>query len=396
MAGGAGGFIGGFNPLDQDPIEYSGKWGLKEQVQAIAARRWTGITYSNLYAWGYVQYDGDAFRSTPVQFGQNSWAKVDSNGSVAAVQTNGTLWTWGTNGNGQLGQNDTITRSSPVQVGSLTTWSDPAVGSNFAHALKTDGTLWALGGRNNNAQLGIGSTTYQSSPIQVGASTNWIQLSAGSTNAVAVNSLGELYSWGAGAFGANGDGSSANNYTPGQIGALTNWSQASSGGLFGFAVKTDGTLWGWGLNAHGQLGNGVDSGYGGNYSPIQVGSLTTWSKVTAGSASTIAIKTDGTLWAWGRNNGGQLGQNDTVSRSSPVQIGSSTDWLQVSERSATAIALKTGGSLWGWGYNSNGQVGDGTKTNRSNPVQIGTSTGWVAAVNGEAQRSLGIIQGTTN
>jgi alpha-tubulin suppressor-like RCC1 family protein len=138
----AGGFIGGFNPLDQDPIKYSGKWNLKEQVQAIAAGRWTGIFTSEIYAWGY-------------------------------------------NTLGRLGDGTVANRSSPIQIGALTNWAQVSASSSHAASIKTDGTLWAWGA-NGNGQLGDGTVANRSSPVQIGALTNWAQVSAGGTHTASI------------------------------------------------------------------------------------------------------------------------------------------------------------------------------------------------------------------
>jgi alpha-tubulin suppressor-like RCC1 family protein len=141
------------------------------------------------------------------------------------------------------------------------------------------------------------------------------------------------------------------------------------------AIKNDGTLWAWGSNNDGRLGlNNTTS----NSSPVQVGSLNNWAHVMPGSGSfSLAIKTDGTLWSWGLNGSGQLGLGDTTNRSSPVQVGSLTDWAYAGVTSAGSFALKTDGTIWAWGTNSSGQLGLGDTTNRSSPVQIGSINTWL-------------------
>jgi alpha-tubulin suppressor-like RCC1 family protein len=148
------------------------------------------------------------------------------------------------------------------------------------------------------------------------------------------------------------------------------------------ATKIDGTLWTWGYNQFGQLGNGEPVGTypsGRVSSPVQVGALTTWLSIAAGYSHSLAIKTDGTLWSWGGNYGtgmGQLGLGDTAFRSSPVQIGALTTWLSIAAGGYSSMTIKTDGTLWSWGSNSYGQLGQGNTTNRSSPVQIGALTNW--------------------
>ena len=150
----------------------------------------------------------------------------------------------------------------------------------------------------------------------------------------------------------------------------TNWSSVSAGYYHTIAIKTDGTLWAWGFNNYGQLGDGTTTN---RSSPTQIGSGTNWSSVSAGGYHTVAIKTDGTLWVWGNNGNGKLGDGTTTDRYSPVQIGSGTNWSSVSTGGHHTIAIKTDGTLWAWGYNVYGGLGDGTTTDRTTPTQIGVS-----------------------
>ena len=156
-------------------------------------------------------------------------------------------------------------------------------------------------------------------------------------------------------------------------------------------MQSNGSLWAWGRNTIGQLGDGTAVS---KSSPVQIGSLTTWTSVSgAGNASAYAIKSDGTLWSWGYNITGGLGHGDEVNRSSPTQVGSLTTWLSVAAgdggSGATVLAVKTDGTLWGWGENDIGNLGDGTVVRKSSPIQIGSSTDWTAAsVGGDTSGAL--------
>jgi len=196
-------------------------------------------------------------------------------------------------------------------------------------AVKTDGTLWSWG-RNNYGYLGHNNTTDLSSPVQVGSLTDWDTVEAGPESSMAIKTNGTLWAWGVNGAGNLGDGSTTQRNSPVQIGALTTWDQVAPASYHTLAVKTDGTLWAWGTHSpHGELGTGAT--YGGNRSsPVQVGALTTWSKVAVANHWSHAIKTDGTLWAWGKNDTGQLGLGSTTYYSSPVQVGSLTTWLNIS------------------------------------------------------------------
>jgi len=269
-----------------------------------------------------------------------------------------------------------INRSSPVQVGVATTWNLVSVGSYSVMATKTDGTLW-LWGNNNAGQLGLNSQGInRSSPTQIGSATNWSLIDGGNATFVAIKTDGTLWIWGDNSQGQLGlNDVNVSKSSPTQVGSGTDWSKINAGGNHILAIKTDGTLWAWGLNNAGQVGNNSVSN---RSSPVQVGSSTTWSQINTGPGSTLSLstKTDGTLWSWGSNFTGQLGHGDTVYRSSPTQVGVATTWSQISVGQRTVGTIKTDGTLWTWGSNVSGVLGNNSVVNRSSPVQVGSSTTW--------------------
>jgi alpha-tubulin suppressor-like RCC1 family protein len=351
----------GFNPLVQGTPSY---------------------TY-NLYAWGdgtsgVLGLGNTNYWSSPKQVGAlTNWVALASNykKSSYAITTSGTLLSWGGNPEGQLGLGNTTNYSSPKQVGALTNWLKISSGSYSAcvAAIKTDGTIWTWG-KGNSGALGLGDNASRSSPTQVGALTNWLNVTTGYSYMLATKTDGTLWAWGSNALGNLGLGNTTTYNSPKQVGALTNWLKVSASNYFSMAIKTDGTLWSWGSGSNGKLGLGNSTNY---YSPKAVGSLTNWSNVVAGGTFTLASKTDGTLWAWGVNTYGQLGLGNTTTYNSPKQIGSLTNWSTVSAGGFSfALSAKTDGTLWSWGINSFGQLGLGNTTTYSSPIQVGALTNW--------------------
>ena len=323
--------------------------------------------------------------SSPIQtIASGVWKTAAASfGNTFAIKSGGTLWGSGWMGNGALGNNETLRnpynyvgaqydRSSPVQtVTGGNNWSKVASGYKMGAGIKTDGTLWVWG-LNDFGQLGDNTVISKSSPVQtVTGGTNWssISISAKGRSPAGIKTDGTLWTWGRNNFGQLGDNTIASRSSPVQtIAGGTTWKQVSCGGFHTAAIKTDGSLWIWGLGTSGQLG---DNTIVSKSSPVQtIAGGTNWKQVSCGYYHTAAIKTDGTLWLCGINSVGQLGDNTVISKSSPVQtvIGGST-WKQASSGHSHSVAIKTDGTLWLWGSNYYGQLGDNTAVNKSSPIQ---------------------------
>jgi len=338
---------------------------------------------TNLYLVGKNNYGtiGDNTiinRSSPVQIGAlTTWLTINGAYTKIATQSNGTLWTWGDN-LASIGDGTGVNRSSPTQIGVLTNWQD-GVSSNFnMRGVKTDGTMWVWG---NNEKGGTGvnqsSLYYNNSPIQLGTDTDWASpaatVSSISNTVVAVKTNKALYVWGDNVYGALGLNDTVTRSSPVQLGTTTDWAVVNAGISNIRAIKTNGTLWTWGRNSEGELGDGTSAP---RSSPVQVGVLTNW-RLIGGSVYAIgAIKTDGTLWTWGWGFYGQTGQNTQSNNTSPIQVGTDTNWNSISGGYTMLMATKTDGTLWVWGDGNNGALGLGNVNSVSSPTQVGTRTNW--------------------
>ncbi|MES2707389.1 MAG: hypothetical protein V4726_12395 [Verrucomicrobiota bacterium] len=290
-----------------------------------------------------------------------------------ALKSDGTVWTWGSNTYGQLGDGTTTNRSTAAQVTGLTGVTGIASGANSAYALKSDGTVWAWG-VNSSGQLGDGSTTQRTLPVQVSSLTAASSIGAGTSSCMALRSDGTVWCWGDNSYGQLGDSSLTQRTTPVQVTGLTGVSKIASGYYHAMAVKPDGSVSSWGMNYAGQLGIGVTGVAGPFYtSPQSITGISQVTFVSAGGSHSLAIKSDGSVWAWGEDTYGQLGDSATASATNvPVYAaGFSSDASMVAAGGSSTLALESNGYIWAWGSNVGGMLGDGTTTNRFLPSFVG-------------------------
>lgn len=303
------------------------------------------------------------------------WVKVSSKGnSTIAIKNNGTLWAWGLNNSGQLGDGTNINRSIPVQIGTSNNWKHISAGYTSCYAIKNDGTLWAWG-YNGAGHLGDGTLINRNVPTQIGTSNDWKIVEAGNYSILALKNNGTLWAWGNTLSGPLGNGTLNNSTVPIQIGTNNDWKEIANNDKHRLALKTNGTLWAWGYNQYGELGNGSTSTTF-TLSPIQIGSDNTWKEISVGQSHSMGIKNDGTLWGWGFNLDGRIGDGTNINKSIPTQITSENNWLVICAGQSSTYAIKNDSSLWAWGYNQYGDLGDGTNVTKFIPTQTSNSKNW--------------------
>lgn len=344
--------------------EVSGSFGYSAGIKANGT----------LWVWGNFNVFGVGNivnSTTPVQVGTGTnWQTVSAgNGHLMAIQTNGTLWGMGANYSGQLGDGTLMGSTTLSQVGTANNWVSVDADNGYTIALMANGTLWSWGG-NSSGQLGNGNNTGRTVPAQIGTDTDWQSVSTdhGFTS-VAIKTTGTMWVWGSYGLGSLGLGPGTfQNILPTRIGTANDWQSVSVGYDHCLAVKNNGTLWSWGANSFGELGDGTNIP---RLTPIQIGIATDWQDISASRANfSLALKTSGTLWSWGVNISGQLGNGTTANTNVPGQVGTATNWQSISAGSGQSLAIKTDASLWGWGGNGSGQIGDGTTVDKHLPVPV--------------------------
>jgi alpha-tubulin suppressor-like RCC1 family protein len=371
-------------------IEDSGKYVLSNGTSWATKHM---VKKTTLYAWGNNGNgrlgDGTVVnKSSPVSVvgGFTDWIQV-SGGSInnLGLRANGTVWAWGSNTFGTLGDGTLVTRSSPVSVvGGFTDWIQVSGGNAYSLGLRANGTAWAWGIA-SNGRLGDNTIAARSSPVSVvGGYTDWIQVSAGGAHSLGLRANGTAWAWGLGTDGRLGDDTVVTKSSPvSVIGGFTDWIQVDGGFSHSVGLRANGTAWAWGSNGSGRLGDGtaVDKS-----SPVSIiGGFTDWIQVDGGSLHSLGVRANGTAWAWGSGANGRLGDGTIVSKSSPVSvIGGYTDWIQVSGGEFNSVGLRANGTAWAWGLGTDGRLGDGTIVTKSSPVSVvGGYTDWIQVSAGD-------------
>ena len=377
--------------------------------------------------WTRTAYMNSGSEGTGFDFNAIIPDQVSTSTHTLFIKSDGTVLAWGLNDKGQLGNNTTSLTPNPTAVqvqgeggvGILSGITAVAAGNGFSVALKSDGTIWAWGD-NTYGQLGDGTTTARLTPVQVtGLTGTFVAISAGGSHALAVKSDGRLWAWGNNSSGQLGDNSTDVRHTPVEV--FSNIKYVSAGFDHTMVLDINGSVWTWGNNSNGQLGNATQTNssapvlavpggsvriaagnkcsvvlryttshltgsivtWGKNsdgqlgigtttdsYSPLTISNFADIANVSAGNNHLVVAKNDGTVWAWGNNSSGQLGNNSNVASTSPIQTSMVTGIVHLSAGSGDTVAYKNDGTVWAWGDNTYGQLGDGSTTARWTPVQV--------------------------
>jgi len=381
-----------------------------------------GLSATTLLAGTLVA--GTALAGSPPDGELPRWSAVAVGlGHTCAVRAGGTLWCWGHNDSGQLGDGTTTGSALPVRIGSQSSWVGIAAGDRHTCGIREDASLWCWGadpsapppvpgsgtvperigqgtgwrsvlahgsntcaidvgedlwcwGDNSHGQVGDGTTTPRPGPVRVlpegrtAGDSRWTEISPGDGFTCGTRSDDSLWCWGANEDGAVGDGTETDQYRPVRIDAGTRWTTVRAGHDHACALQDNGIAWCWGDNSDGQLGT---STYFPVPLPVPVLDRGTWSGLTAGQDFTCALRPDSTLWCWGTNEHGELAasREDLVTAGVPLRAPGDEVWRTLSAGAGTACGLHADGTLWCWGANRWGQIGDGTLENRTAPTPVG-------------------------
>lgn len=312
---------------------------------------------------------------------------------ACAIRANGTLWCWGDNAFGALGDNSSEPlRATPVNESTAnTTWTRVDAGGSHTCAMRADGSTWCWG-LNSHGQVGDGSNTNRAVAVrEQSVAVDWVEVSTGDMHACALKGDGSLWCWGSsfsGQLGNTTTGADAHSNMPDRVTSQSsNWTQVTAGGYHTCAIRTDGSLWCWGNNLRGQLGQGNQGSDTNRALPSRVGADNDWMSVSAGGWHTCALKTDQSLWCWGSNFYGELGDGTSGSAADRLvptrETTNGTNWALVSAGSHFTCALSATGERFCWGLNVDGQLGNGTATNAVAPARADTDgTLWKAVASG--------------
>ena len=378
-------------PLFDPP---SGRYPSAQDVAIATSTPWATITYTTdgaeptpsdptLAPGETVRVDQDATLrarawkagATPSDISSATYGIATAQAAVAgggdhslALTDGGDVWAWGYNFNGQLGDGTVTPRTTAVRVSQLSGVTGIAAGTSHSLARKKDGSLWAWG-NNAHGELGDGSTIQRLTPVRVPGMSAWCRWTAGSSTAWRRRATARCGRGATTATGSWGTARRRRRRHPCRWVSSRGWCWSRPAGRTRWRLRDDGTVWAWGYNEHGELGDGTTTT---RLSPVPVAGLSNVVAVAGGQFHSLALKRDGTVWAWGSNGNGQLGDGTLTQRLTPVRVVGLTDVVAIAAGQRHSYALKSDGTVWAWGYNASGQLGDATTTPRSTPMRVGT------------------------
>ena len=314
------------------------------------------------------------------------WTNVwPGSGFCLAQKPDGSIWAWGKNSSGQYGNGTTSIKRSPVKVDSSNQWKRISASHSHVLAIKLDGSLWAWGD-NEFGQLGLGDNSDRLVPARIGTRNDWVKVFAGFERSFALTSDGKLWCWGNNSWGALGDGSVANRKIPSKLDSTILFDTVAAGSFHTIAITKSHKMYAWGRNNYSQIGDPALVNQFTISLPQKIGSDSTWAMVATGWYHSVALRSDGTVWTWGRNEEGELGDSSLVTqRASPGRMGSLNSWRSISAPPISyTLAQKADGSVWGWGRNYSGAFGFQADIIKYRPYQIGSATDWKFAKAGSS------------
>jgi alpha-tubulin suppressor-like RCC1 family protein len=345
-----------------------------------------------VYWWGSGYYQPSSIFTTPVQvqgMTPSLGASVSAGaGHSAAVSTDNKIWTWGDNYVGQLGYATTVDIATATQVPSLPTLNAAvAAGALHTLALRSDNTVrvWGYG---PDGQLGDGLGINSATPVTVTDLTGITTIAAGYYHSLARKSDGTVWAWGRNSNGQLGNNGTSNQWVAVQVTGLAGASAVAGGESHSLALKSDGSVvWAWGYNGNGQLGDGTNTE---RHSNVAVTGLTgTVTAIACGAQHSLALKSDGTVWAWGGGWLGQLGNGTTMNVNVPVQVTGLAGITAIAAGNSHNLALDSNKDVWAWGTNQFGQLGNGSLLSSNVPVKVSGLTG-ITAIGAGAAFSLAV------
>lgn len=321
---------------------------------------------NNLWAWGN-NHEGELGDGTTTR--KTSPTKIETDITFvqlsvgymhnAGIDDEGKLWTWGYSAFGALGDGTTIKKNKPIKIMEDKIFKKVIASDSSTLAIDINDEIWYWGrvyGSNNAIRI----------PQKLDFKIEYSFIS-GNSHYLFLDKQNKLWGWGNNYNGQLGDGTTTERTRPIQIKTETKFTQVSAGDRCSLAIDSEGNLWSWGNNNYGQLGDGTKTK---KITPVQIETETKFKQVSAGEKHSLAIDYEGNLWSWGYNIYGQLGDGTTTEKLNPIKITEGIKFEKVYARCYSSLAIDVNGNLWSWGSNGNGELGDGTTTDRLTPVQI--------------------------